>query len=247
MNKISIGDKFKTNEGCVCIVMKYINATNVEVKFLDKKGHITKTSALSLRRGSLKNPYFPSVCGVGYIGVGIHRPTLNSKKTKVYGLYQDMMVRCYSEKSQDYRPTYKGCTVHPHWHNFQNFADWYYDQKFRDLGYQLDKDLLFKGNKVYSEKTCTLIPKEINVLLINRSNDRGKYPLGVSERRSSGVKYVAQCSGLNKRLIGIFNTVEEASAAYVREKERHVKRVAIRWKDKIEPRAFEALMSWTVY
>lgn len=51
--------------------MKYINATNVEVKFLDKKGHITKTSASSLRRGSLKNPYFPSVCGVGYIGVGI--------------------------------------------------------------------------------------------------------------------------------------------------------------------------------
>lgn len=247
MIKIAVGDKFKTNEGCICVVTKYTNATNVEVKFLDKNGHVIKTSTSSLRRGSLKNPYFPSVCGIGYIGVGKHKPTLNSKKTKVYGMYQDMMVRCYNEKSQDYRPTYKGCTVHPYWHNFQNFANWYYNQKFHDLGYQLDKDLLFKGNKVYSEKTCTLIPKEINVLLINRSNDRGKYPLGVTKKYSSGLKYAAQCSGLNKRLIGVFSTVEEASAAYVKEKESYVKSVAGHWQNKIESRAFEALMNWTVY
>ena len=45
----------------------------------------------------------------------------------------------------------------------------------------------------------------------------------------------------------MYTTPEEASAAYVEAKEAYVKELALEWKDKIEPRAFEALMNWTVY
>ena len=49
-----------------------------------------------------------------------------------------------------------------------------------------------------------------------------------------------------RKRIGAYDTTEEASAAYV-VKEAYVKELALEYKDQIEPRAFEALMNWTVY
>lgn len=34
-------------------------------------------------------------------------------------------------------------------------------------GWHLDKDILLKGNKVYSPETCAFVPAKINSLLIS--------------------------------------------------------------------------------
>lgn len=247
MSVIKIGQVFKTNGGVDCVVIDYENFTNVTVRFLDEHGFTTKITARNLRYGEVKNLYCPSVLGIGYIGCGEYPQTEGGKLTKIYRDWYNMIKRAYCPKLHDFAPTYIGCTVHPDWHNFQVFAKWYSDNPYSDLGYQLDKDILVRGNKVYSPETCCFVPRELNSLFCNSARTRGGYPVGVSYRKNSGKFFVRlKYFGVEKSL-GYYKTPEEASAAYVVAKEAYVKEVALEWKDKIEPRAFEALMNWTVY
>ena len=69
-----------------------------------------------------------------------------------YQTWIDMLKRCYSDKLQERQPTYKGCSVSEEWLTFSAFKVWMEKQDFERK--QLDKDLLFEGNKVYSAETC---------------------------------------------------------------------------------------------
>lgn len=145
---------------------------------------------------------------------------------------------------------YLGCTIQ--WDNEAQFRQWCLWQiGFMVENFELDKDLLIKGNRIYGPDTCVFIPYEINILLSGtyRSGRRGKYPIGVTFNKGSG-SFVAQMSdaaafGLNKYL-GSFPTVEEAFACYKAAKETRIRRLAGKWKDQIDPRAYEALLSRTV-
>ena len=84
--------------------------------------------------------------------------------------------------------SYKGVEVCEEWYNFQNFAEWCETQKFlnakdvKGKSYQLDKDILVKGNKIYSPDTCCFVPPEINSLFIN-----AKYlSLSITPRMKAG-------------------------------------------------------------
>lgn len=100
-------------------------------------------------------------------------------KTNAYVVWCDMLRRCYSEKYHKKKPTYKGCSVCDEWLLFSNFKRWF-DENYID-GYCLDKDIIVKGNKVYSPDTCCFVPKCINSLLTNRKMHRGLEPIGVSK------------------------------------------------------------------
>lgn len=77
-----------------------------------------------------------------------------------------MFYRCYDKKYQEKQPTYIGCSVSTEFQNFQNFAEWYYKYKYEcNYPLELDKDLLYEGNKIYSPSRCCLIPKEINTVI----------------------------------------------------------------------------------
>lgn len=117
--------------------------------------------------------------------------------------------------------------------------------------FELDKDILVKGNRIYSPDTCVFVPLEINSLLAGtyKSKSRGPYPIGVSFNKGSGT-FVAQMSdrqeaGLDKYL-GSFPTIEEAFACYKEHKEAKIKRLAEKWREHIDPRAYRALMARTV-
>ena len=89
---------------------------------------------------------------VGIIGEGIYVSRINSIRTKEYVAWDAMLQRCYDDKLHKRHPSYKDCTVCEEWLNFQNFAKWFNDNNID--GCQLDKDLLIKGNKIYSPETC---------------------------------------------------------------------------------------------
>ena len=182
--------------------------------------------------------------GVGYNSRREHKTKVSGKHTIAYQTWFDMIRRCYSPKKQEKRPTYIGCTVADCWHDYQDFADWFYGHKYSELGYQIDKDILKPENKVYSPETCCFVPSDINNLLISNGVNRGEYVQGVSLKKQSG-KYLAQLSvdGRVKNL-GHFDTASEAYQAYKAAKEAHVKVMAEEWKGRIDPRVFTALMNW---
>jgi hypothetical protein len=91
-------------------------------------------------------------------GVGINdrsvSATLNGKMTKEYDLWHAMLKRCYSKPYLEKQPTYIGCSVSDTFLYYHLFYNWCQTQVgFGKEGYQLDKDLLIKGNKLYSEDT----------------------------------------------------------------------------------------------
>ena len=75
-----------------------------------------------------------------------------------------MLQRCYSKHHRHVYKTYQDCTVDSEWHNFQNFAEWFYINYPKDgKKYQLDKDIKKKGNRVYAEDNCIFVTAEQNM------------------------------------------------------------------------------------
>ena len=189
-----------------------------------------------------------SVCGVGindYDGTvrcnGAHIPS--------YHTWGQMLKRCYNEDYLQKHHTYKGCSVCEEWLHFSNFKKWF-DENYIE-GYQLDKDILNKGNKVYSPLTCCFVPFEINALLCKSDKARGKMPIGVYEKKMvNGYKYVAYVNnGIKKHFhLGTFDTPEQAFAAYKEAKERHIQEVATQYynEGKITEKVYNALMNYRV-
>ena len=134
-----------------------------------------------------------------------------------YSRWRDMLKRCYCTKRLEKYPTYKGCSVYEEWLTFSNFRKWMETQDWE--GKQLDKDLLVRGNKVYSPDTCVFVSGSLNALTIDSGATRGEYPQGVNwSEKEQG--YVARCStGDGKRkYLGRFKTVDAAEAAYCNHK-----------------------------
>ena len=227
-------------------ILKYNNNRNVEVQFL-KTGYEATIELVQVKRGNVKDPYSPSVYGVGILGTK-YQSTINGIHTKEYKLWHNMLVRCYSDSSKKRRPTYEGCEVSDNFKSYEYFYEWCHKQiGFSNQDWHLDKDLLVKGNKVYSENTCVFLPKEINSLLTKREALRGEYLIGVSwdKRDMAFISRVRKNKGKSEYL-GSFTTEIEAFNTYKVAKEAFVKEQANNWKSQIDPRAYEALMKYTV-
>ena len=164
-----------------------------------------------------------------------------------YRKWRTMLARCYSSRYQAMQGTYKDCRVCDEWLIFSNFKKWH-DEHYKD-GYELDKDILFKGNKVYSPNTCCYIPKFINTMLLSCKKVRGVLPVGVVKH---GDRYVAQMSTYSQKsrygYIGTFDTIDDAFQAYKKAKEYHIKKVAQQYFDdgKITEKVYNALMNYHI-
>lgn len=185
-------------------------------------------------------------------GVGVNDYGGNTKYDHVhipsYQTWGQMLKRCYSEDFLNKQPTYRGCSVCEEWWSFSKFKEWF-DENYID-GYCLDKDILFKGNKVYSPQTCCFVPNEINVLLCKSDKKRGDTPIGVYKRKLvGGYSYMAYLNKYGVRVnIGTFNTPELAFAAYKSAKEAHIEEMATRYyhNGKITEKVYNALMNYKV-
>ena len=244
-----IGKEFETNNYGKCFIIDHKGHKDVLVMFYSPL-YITKCEMGNLRKGEVCNPFYPSVYGKGYIGIGKY----NSKEHKsVYNLWKGVLQRVYTTRHASYINT----CVCEEWLCFQNFAKWCESQEFFNAkdengrSYQLDKDILIKGNKMYSPETCCFVPREINSSFIKYNMEGKVYdlPLGVkaeTPKKVGNLRYSAKLSlgGGKRKYLGSFSSSEEAFSAYKEAKESHIKEVAEKWKGKIDEKVYQTLISW---
>lgn len=242
-----IGETNLNVYGSRMTIINYINNKNITVLF--DNGFKSNTRYDHFIEGSVKHPYDRTICNIGFLGEGDYKVKIKGKHTKAYSIWNNIIQRCYNPLSQIKNITYKDCLVCDDWHNFQNFAKWYYENYYevQNQNMCLDKDILIKGNKIYSPKTCVFVPNDINVLFTKRQNDRGDYPIGVTyvERDK---KYLVQCSSKNNksRFVKYCDSAEEAFYIYKEYKENIIKLIAEKYKPQIPELLYLALINYKV-
>lgn len=186
---------------------------------------------------------------------GIPRESLGM--TAVYAAWYAMKRRCTDELYKERQPTYVGVIASNEFKNFTKFHDWWHKQIGYDLpNVELDKDLLVKGNKVYSAETCLLVPSFVNTFLTKRDAKRGDCVIGVCKQgvyKNGDVRYRARVNeydtitgkSVNKSL-GCFRNEYDAFIAYKSAKEAMAKKYAAYLTDKVDNRVVEALLNFEV-
>ena len=238
-----LGEIRKNTFGTEMQIVRYGTYTDIDVKFLDKDGYVYQhTNYTNFKTGQIKNPYDRCIFGIGYLGEGDAQ-----QKTQVGYCWRGMLERCYCDRMKKIHPAYYGIsTVCDEWLNFQTFAKWY-NENIYQVGTErmhLDKDILHKGNKVYSPKTCVFVPQSINKLFIKRDKLRGELPIGVYKDRN---KFGAGLRKGNRRIhLGYFTSPNEAFQAYKRAKEEYIKEVAEKYKSQIPHELYEAMINYKV-
>lgn len=225
--KKSIGEIYELSDGSEGLVVdggnKYDRCT---ISYNNNKNE-KEVYISALKKGEVKNEYCPNVYGVGFIGVGKYPSQINGKASKGYKAWVQILGRVYSPTFHRKHPSYKGVKICNEWHNFQNFAKWYEDnyKKFDDCRTEIDKDLLSEVTKVYSPSTCVFIPQKLNGFLTNKQLHNTSGFIGVSWHKTSK-KYQARIQNFEtgtEIYLGLFDTPEEASKAYITARAKQVK------------------------
>lgn len=161
----------KANDGTEFIVLdSYLKKignrsyTMWKIQYLSS-GYITEVYESNAKKGKVKDPYKISSYGFGYLGEFKKVPYHKQAKQ----LWTNMIKRCYCEKDES---GYFGTAfVDERWKcfanfledlptldNFEKWLEWY------ETGekYNLDKDLKYPGNKVYSREACAFVSEYEN-------------------------------------------------------------------------------------
>lgn len=227
-------------------IIAYRNYEDLDVQFEDGTIIFNKTYN-GFKKGSIKNPYYRSVYGVGFLGdASIINSDGNVKQS--YTLWANIIGRCYYSKRHETHPWYADCEVCKEWHCYEVFQEWF-DQNYYTLpnGEQvhLDKDILMKGNKVYSPQTARFVPVSINDLIggSNKKSSNG-LPMGVVWNKKTK-KYQAQISIDGKlKNLGYFDNIKDSYETYKQAKKKEIVRKANQYKDVLPSDVYEALINW---
>lgn len=246
-----LGEENINHQGCLMKVIKYNRVDDIVVEFQDEHKGKVHTQYKSFIKGNVKNPYYPMVLGIGMIG-SKYPSKINNKETGEYQAWKGMIYRCFDKNTKDRQPTYKDVTCCKEWLCFENFYEWLHTQenfdKWDNDKWTVDKDILVKGNKMYSPETCCLVPNIVNGLFVLKGNYRGDLPIGVKRSHKS---FMARCSnpiiGVREYL-GSYGTPLEAFVAYKKYKENLIKQVAEMEynKDNITKICYDALIKYEV-
>ena len=237
------GKTYVTNNFGEVVVEKYESASRVHVRFKNT-GNVVITCMSTLRSRSLKDKQAPSILGFGIVGEDI--PSKGGVQDKAYGAWHGILARCLNPKTKAKQPTYADCKVHEDWQYYQNFKEWFYNQVGSGLeGYQVDKDLLVRGNLLYSADTCCLIPRDLNTYLaslpvygcttcIDFKVNVCQYAVEVTHE---GCKYH----------LGYFNTYKQAFMELKTFKEQKLREFAEKYKGLVSDHVRERLLTYEIY
>lgn len=245
-----IGLITRTKDKDIVKIIEYNSYSDIIVEFQDNYRAKVHTTFNSFKNGTIRNPYKINKYG-GILGDKYPVKTTS----KEYNAWYNILVRCFDEKVKEKHPTYKECTVCKEWLYFPNFYEWLCSQEnfkkwLNGDKWAVDKDIIIKGNKIYSPYTCCLVPKNINNLFLKHDNKRGNFPIGVTQRKSD-LMYEAQCKNPfnNKYItIGLYNTSEEAFHAYKKVKEKFIKQMAQQEYENgnISKKCYDAMINYQV-
>ena len=235
-------------------IIDYKTSKDIVVEFQDEHKYVTKSYYKCFVSGNIKNLYDKTLYGVGYIGEG-QKLKYNNKFTKEAMTWHSMLERCYSDKYSDCKHTYKEASCCDEWLCYQNFYNWLHSQENFDKWVNLpksaiDKDIILKGNKTYSPKTCCLVSQRINSLFTKADSMRGHYPIGVIFNKNHNcfeVQIQNQITG-KRDYYTKFESPNEAFNVYKIEKEKIIKQVAQEEFDagNITKKCYDAMMNYEV-
>lgn len=236
------GSIYETIYGEVFKVVWYIGRDKILIEFLDETAHLHWTSKCQILRGDFRNPYRKTVYDRGFLGFGKYKTKDGRKDSLEYKTWAGIFRRCYEQDDDgnNLEPTYQGCEVDERWYNFQNFASWFCSRKQYGLGWHLDKDITVSGNKVYGPDTCTMLPAQLNTLIVGERLKSRELPVGVY-KDPYGYR-----AGTGKVYAGFYRTVEEAHRAYKVRKGEYIREVAEGFKEFLDVEAFDKLMNFEV-
>lgn len=237
--KDCVGKTFSTNQFGDVVVIEYNDYKNVLVRFKNT-GTEDWFRADHIKHGRCRDKFAPTLFGKGVVGDNVTK--VDGVTTKLYNLWGGMLERCYSETFHKKYPSYKDCRVSDKWLYLDNFKLWFED--YYKEGFELDKDLLVEGNKVYSEDTCVFVPKDLNNLIkYNKTLKKRDLPTSVTEHSGKYYSYTS-----DKQCLGGFYTPEEAFIVYRDWKESKIKSLAEKYynSDDIPSKLYEVLISYEV-
>ena len=248
-----LGQESLNNQGSLMKIIDYNKSSDIIVEFQDEYKAKVNTTYGNFKSGSVRNPYYPTICNIGKVG-SKYLSRINSIQLREYVAWTGMLDRCFSENQKNTQPTYKDVTCCDEWLLYENFYEWLHSQenfdKLKDTKrWALDKDILYKGNKTYSPDTCCIVPQSVNCLFLKREAQRGDYPIGVTYRDDCG--FIASCHNPftnRKEELGYYSTPEKAFQAYKVYKEGIIKQVAdTEYKNgNITKGCYDAMMNYEV-
>lgn len=247
-----VGETNINNQNCLMKIVEYNGRRDVIVEFQDEFKGKVHTCYNHFVSGDVKNPYYPNVYGVGIVG-NKYSSRENHKIVKEYSIWYSMLQRCFDKDYMKKFPTYDNVTCCEEWLLYENFYEWLHIQENFDKWlngekWALDKDILVKGNKVYSPETCCLVPHYINSLFLKNDTSRGGLPIGVSK---NGGKFMAYCNNpfaQKREYLGTRETEQQAFTIYKQYKESLIKQIAqIEYnKGNITKKCYEAMIDYKV-
>lgn len=230
-SRLKVGDVFINSQGYEFEVVEYTSCSNVLVQFNEPFKYKTRAHSSAIFKGFVKNKYHPTLHGVGFIGDGLYTYKVHKE---AYTTWVNMLQRCYSEQYKADHKTYMGCSVVKEWHNFQNFAAWYYENYA--TGFALDKDILGNG-KVYSPTTCCFVPPEINSFFIEAGD-------GVCFAERAGKYQVSIKYNNSNRFVGYYDSYDVAILVYRQEKAIKAKYLAVKYAELLDENVINKLIEW---
>lgn len=128
-------------------------------------GFSTTVRADVVQAGTIRDPFYPTVCGVGHVGSYELKTNLDHN---LYKVWSHMIERCYNANCKEFE-LYgaKGIFVCDRWLSFTNFREdcssmpGWLAKSMDPRSRQIDKD--YYSSNYYSKETCVWITKRDNI------------------------------------------------------------------------------------